>query len=373
MRSEKEQQLSELPENVKESALLVGVDPSEQERSGSFFQVDQNVLCARSVQPGVEVLSTEAALRQYGGLKEYFWQAVDPTKDEFTRAAAAESVPKGYFIRTAPGVETIYPLQACLYIGKEGMAQKVHNVIIAEEGSHLHIITGCTIDTHIKSGLHIGVSEFFVKKNASVTFTMVHNWAEEVEVRPRTVAHVAEGGTFITNYVCLKPVKMLQLYPTVHLNGRGARVVANSVVYGRKDSVIDTGFRAFLKAEGTSAENIARAVATDRAKIIARGHMIGEVPGIKAHIECRGLVLSKAASIHAIPELEAKRENLEMSHEAAVGKIAEKEILYLMARGLSADEATAAIIRGFLNVDLTGLPAKLKKEIDKIMAMELAI
>lgn len=365
--------LSELPPNVQETSLLVGVDPSEKERSGSFFQVDQKVLCARSVQPGVEMLSTEAALRQYDGLKEYFWQAVDPNKDEFTKAAAAEQAPKGYFIRTAPGVETIYPLQACLYIGKEGMAQKVHNVIIAEEGSHLHIITGCTIDTHIKSGMHIGVSEFFIKKNASITFTMVHNWAEDVEVRPRTVAHVAEGGTFISNYICLKPVRLLQLYPTVQLNGRGARVVSSSVVYGKKDSVIDTGFRAILKAEGTSAENIARAVATDRARIIARGHMVGAVPGIKAHIECRGLVLSPTASIHAIPELEAQRENLEMSHEAAVGKIAEKEILYLMARGLSADEATAAIIRGFLKVDLVGLPDKLKQEIDKLMAMELAI
>jgi Fe-S cluster assembly scaffold protein SufB len=202
---------------------------------------------------------------------------------------------------------------------------------------------------------------------------MVHNWAEEVEVRPRSVAHVAEGGTFISNYICLKPVKLLQLYPTAHLNGRGGRVVSNSVVYGKKDSVIDIGFRALLQAEGTSAETIARAVAADRARIIARGHMVGERPDIKAHLECRGLVLSPTAAIHAIPELEAKRENLEMSHEAAVGKIAEKEILYLMSRGLSADEATAAIIRGFLKVDLVGLPDKLKKEIDKLMAMELAL
>ena len=253
------------------------------------------------------------------------------------------------------------------------MAQKVHNIIIAEEGSHLHIITGCTVDMHIKGGMHIGISEFFVKKNASITFTMVHNWAEGVEARPRSVAHVAEGGTFINNYICMKPVKLLQLYPAVHLLGKGARCSAGSIVMGKKNSVIDIGFRVFLKGWGTSAESIARAVARDESKIYARGHLVGEVPNIKAHLECRGLVLSPKAMIDAIPELEAKQENLEMSHEAAVGKIAEREILYLMSRGLSEDEATSAIIRGFLKVEMSGLPARLQAEVKKLTEMELAI
>jgi Fe-S cluster assembly scaffold protein SufB len=365
--------LNQLPEEVQRTAALAGINPTEQERSGSFFQQDQSILCAKSTQPGVEVLDIESALQRYNWLKDLSWKAVDPQKDEFTKAVFAEKAPRGYFMRSLPGQETIFPLQACLYLGQEGLAQKVHNIIIAEEGSHLHIITGCTVDLHVKSGLHIGISEFYVKKNASITFTMVHNWAEGVEVRPRSVAHVAEGGVFINNYICLKPVKMLQLYPTVHLLGPGSRTVSNSIVLGQKESVVDIGFRALLKAPGASAENVARAVARDNSKIFARGHMVGEVPDIKAHIECRGLVLSPTAMIHAVPELEARQENLEMSHEAAVGKIAAKEILYLMSRGLSADEATSAIIRGFLKVDLAGLPDQLKKEVDKLMEMELAI
>jgi len=357
--------LSDLPEDVKEDSSQAGIDPTEKERSGSFFQLNHSILCATSRQEGVEVLDTQTALNKYEWLKDYSWKAVDPNKDEFTRAAY-ESEPRGYFLRALPGVETIYPLQACLFIGQEGLKQKVHNIIIAEEGSHLHIITGCTVSSSIKSGMHIGISEFYVKKNATITFTMVHNWKEEVEVRPRSVAMVEEGGTFINNYICLRPVKILQLYPAVHLVGKGARSISGSIVLGKKNSLIDIGFRVFLKAEQTSAESIARAVAQDESKIIARGHLIGEVPGIKAHLECRGLVLSPKASIHAIPELEAKQENLEMSHEAAVGKIAEKEILYLMSRGLSEQEATSAIIRGFLKVDIVGLPEKLKAEVDKL-------
>ena len=370
--SDKINNLSELPEDIKQTSSLAGINPTEKERSGSFFQLDQSILCAKTTQVGVEVLDTESALNKYSWLKDYYWKAVDPEKDEFTKAVK-EAAPRGYFIRSLPGVETIFPLQACLYLGSEGLAQKVHNIIIAEEGSRLHIITGCTVSTHIKSGMHIGISEFYVKKGASLTFTMVHNWAEGVEVRPRSVSHVEAGGTFISNYICMKPVKLLQLYPATHLLGQGSRVIYNSIVMGKGNSVIDIGSRVFLKAEGTSAESIARAVAYDESKIYARGHLIGEVPNIKAHLECRGLVLSPKAMIHAIPELEARQENLEMSHEAAVGKIAEREILYLMSRGLSQEEATSAIVRGFLKVEMKGLPEKLQAEIKKLTEMELAI
>ncbi len=100
---------------------------------------------------------------------------------------------------------------------------------------------------------------------------------------------------------------------------------------------------------------------------MARGHLIGNAPGIKAHLECRGLILSDRGVVHAIPELEGHAKDVDMSHEAAVGKIAQDEIEYLMARGLTEDEATSTIVRGFLNVDIEGLPRQLKDEIDKLI------
>jgi len=103
-------------------------------------------------------------------------------------------------------------------------------------------------------------------------------------------------------------------------------------------------------------------------KIISRGHLIGEVAEIKAHLECKGLLL-KGGLIYAVPELEGHADGVEMSHEAAVGKIAQEEICYLMSRGLSEEEATATIVRGFLNVDIPGLPPQLKVEIDKAIEM----
>ncbi|MCP4683235.1 MAG: SufD family Fe-S cluster assembly protein, partial [Desulfobacterales bacterium] len=158
-------------------------------------------------------------------------------------------------------------------------------------------------------------------------------------------------------------VKSLQMYPTTHLVGKGATARFYSLLVGSPGSEMDVGGRVFLEEDETRAEIISRAI-TNSGNIIARGDLIGEVSGVKAHLECRGLILN-GGSIHAIPELTGKADGVEMSHEAAVGKIAQEEIYYLMSRGLSEDEATATIVRGFLSVDIPGLPPQLKAEIDR--------
>jgi Fe-S cluster assembly scaffold protein SufB len=200
----------------------------------------------------------------------------------------------------------------------------------------------------------VGISEFFVKRNAKLTFTMIHNWTDRVQVRPRSAAHVEAGGLFISNYISVKPVGSLQMAPTVYLAGDGAVARFYSIIAGSPGAYIDIGGRIFLQKPRTRAEIIARTI-SNGGRITARGHLIGEVPGIKAHLECRGLILNGGV-IHAIPELEGRAENVEMSHEAAVGKIAQEEILYLMARGLTEEQAISNIVRGFLTVDISELP-----------------
>jgi Fe-S cluster assembly scaffold protein SufB len=153
------------------------------------------------------------------------------------------------------------------------------------------------------------------------------------------------------------------MYPTTHLVGKGAVARFYSLLVGSPGSTMDVGGRIFLKEPDTRAEIIARTI-SNGGDIIARGDLVGEVPGVKAHLECRGLILN-GGSIHAVPELRGMMDGVEMSHEAAVGKIAQEEILYLMSRGLTEDEATATIVRGFLSVDIPGLPPQLKAEIDR--------
>ncbi len=355
--------LTGLADEVKERAVSVGIDAEEACRAGSFFQMDHSVILSSSYQSGLEVLSTTEALKKYEWLKDYWWKVVEVDADKYTAQAELQQH-QGYFLRALPGARAEFPLQACLYMTREGLAQNVHNIIIAEEGSELHIITGCTTAQHVRSGLHVGVSEFYVKKNAKVTFTMIHNWAEDVAVRPRTGTIVEENGVFMSNYICMRPVRTLQTYPAAYCVGENATVRYNTILLAPEGSNMDVGSKVFLRARGSRAEVVARAI-TKGGAIVTRGNLIGEVPGIKAHLECRGLILSEKGSILAIPELDGRVSGVDMSHEAAVGKIAEEEIQYLMSRGLTSDEATAAIVRGFLDVEIKGLPEHLKGEIKK--------
>ena len=357
-----DEDLCELPDEEQQRLLMVGLDVHKKERGGTYFQKDTEVIHCHAPQEGIEVIPIRKALEQHSWIHDYYWKLASVDTDKYT-AAAELGLHDGYVIRALPGSRSVYPIQACLYLDKDGIQQNVHNVIIAEENSELHIITGCSTSPHLKRGAHIGISEFYVKRNAKLSFTMIHNWAEEMEVRPRSVAQVEEGGLFLNNYICMKPVRSLQMYPTTHLIGEDAVARFYSIIVGSPDSEYDLGGRIFLKRKGNRAEIVARAI-SNGGKIIARGHLIGEVPDIKAHLECRGLLLN-GGLIHAIPELEAHSDGVEMSHEAAVGKIAQEEIAYLMSRGLSEDEATATIVRGFLNVDIPGLPLQLKAEIDR--------
>ena len=355
--------LSAFSQIEREQMLKAGVDIAAENRSGTFVQKDLSVVHSCSLQEGMEVMDIEEAREKYDWLHDYWWKAIPVNMDKYTARAELHQE-HGYFIRSLPGIKSTYPLQACLYLEEDNIAQDVHNIVVAEEGSELHIITGCATGPHVKSGLHVGVSEFYIKKGAKLTFTMINNWAEKVAVRPRSATIVEEGGLFLSNYVCMQPVGTLQMYPVVYLVGEGGTARYNSILIATPGSEMDVGARVFLKAKGTRSEIISRAI-TIGGKIIARGHIIGEVPDIKAHLECKGLILSDKGIIHAIPELEGHRQDVDLSHEAAVGKIAQEEVEYLMARGLSEEEAAATIVRGFLHVEIEGLPQELKAEMDR--------
>jgi hypothetical protein len=355
--------LEALTQQDRDKIVQSGVDLEEEGRAGTFLQADHRIVHCAVTRPGLEVLPMAQALEEYSWLQEYYWQAVDVDADKYT-AQAELHFQNGYFIRALEGQRVTTPIQACLYMKHENTAQNVHNIIIAEEGSELNIITGCATAPHLQSGIHIGISEFYVKRGAKLTFTMIHDWAEEVMVRPRSGIVVEEDGLFLSNYVCLKPVRSLQMYPTTRLIGPGAVARFHSILVAPPGCELDTGARVVLEAPHTRAEIISRAITTGGV-IIARGHLKGLQPDIKAHLECHGLILAEEGTIHAIPELEGHKAGAEMSHEAAVGKIAEEEIEYLMARGLTEEEATATIVRGFLRVQIEGLPPELQAKVDQ--------
>ncbi len=356
--------LSIIPDAEKQQMVRAGVVLDRQQgRSGTFLQMDNTPVHFSTEQEGIEVIPTSEALDKYEWLKEYWWKAVAVDTDKYTANVELNQA-DGYFIRALPGQKSIFPVQACLYLAKKQAIQNVHNIIIAEEGSELHIITGCTTAPRHDPGLHLGVSEFYIKKNARVTFTMIHQWNPEVSVRPRTGVIVEENGLYLSNYVLMKPVGSLQMNPTARCIGENAVVRFNSILVASQGSNLDVGSRTILDAKGSRTEVISRAI-TNGGNIIARGYIEGNAPDVKGHLECRGLIMEGGGVMYAIPELKGNLGGIDLSHEAAVGKIAEEEVEYLMARGLTREEATATIIRGFLRVDIEGLPPELNNELRK--------
>ena len=358
--------LSRLPDDARKSATLVGFKDDEGFRCGTYFQLDHSVIfesVKREFEGKVEIMSTKEALERYDWVKDYWWQAVAVDSDKYT-AQAELNFDNGYFLRVLPGVKVTFPMQACLFMSQDGLSQNVHNLIIAEEDSEIQIITGCT-SPGLESGLHVGISEFFIKRNAKPTFTMIHRWAPGVDVRPRAVTMVEDNATFTNNYICLNPLRTLQLYPTAHCNGENSVANLNSILLGMGNSEMDVGGRVILKGKNSRGHVATRCVARGKATIRARGELIGQGEECRGHIDCRGLIADNA-NIYAIPMLDGLIKDCELSHEAAVGKIRKEDLWYLMSRELSEDEATSLIIKGYLDPGILGLSQELEDEIKRV-------
>ena len=340
----------------------VGVVADEMNRSGTLMFIDNGMShCSTKVQEGLEMTSLSKALEAHDGLKDYLWKAMDPTKDKYTAKSYLEQA-DGYFIRVKSGYHVKNPVQTCMLLNRDKSIQNVHNIIIVEDGASLEMITGCSTAHHANDSLHIGVSEIFVGDNANLTFSMIHSWGKQTGVRPRTNCVVGKNSNYVNNYVILNPVGSLQSFPVATL-GENSSATYNTVCIAHEGSDIDTGGMVNLNGKGSKAEIMSRSISMG-GRMCARGRLVGNVAGVKAHLECRSIILKDGGSTLAVPELEAHVADVEMTHEAAVGKIAREQIEYLMSRGLDEDQAVSMIVRGFLSGSISGLPQDLQAELD---------
>jgi len=365
----KESELISVPHEILAEASKAGLEANEENRAGTLLHVDQDTIYAKVnefFKGKIEIMDTKEALRKYPYLSDYMWRLIDKEKDEFTKKVA-EDFSGGYFMRILPNVEVTFPLQSCLMITRSESEQRVHNIVIAEEGSNAHLITSCVQHGAAGNASHLGISEFYVKKNATLNFTMVHNWTEHTLVRPRSAALIEDKGTFVSNYICIRPAKDVQMYPVAYCNGEESKVSFNSILYGHKNSYLDIGSKAVLNGENSKAEMITRSISKENSTIIVRGMIEGNTPSCKGHLECKGLIIDDDSYVQSIPELIARKKGVEITHEAAVGKVSEKEILYLMTRRLSRDEAISMIIRGFMDVGIMGLPKSVTEEVTQMI------
>ncbi|MBR4503848.1 MAG: SufD family Fe-S cluster assembly protein [Candidatus Methanomethylophilaceae archaeon] len=340
----------------------VGVVADEMARSGSLLFIDNGMShCSPKIQEGLEVTSVSEALKKHDGLKDFMWNAMDPAKDKYTAKTYLEDG-DGFFVRVKSGYHIKTPMQSCMLLKTNRTVQNVHNIIIVEDGASLEMITGCTTAHHANDSLHVGVTEMYIGDDANLTYSMVHSWGNKTNVRPRTKTVVGKNSNYVNNYILLNPVGSIQSFPAADL-AEGASTTYNTVCLAHAGSDIDTGGMVNLNGFGSRAEIMSRSISMG-GKMCARGRLVGNAPGVKAHLECRSIILKDGGSTLAIPELEAHVADVEMTHEAAVGKIARDQIEYIMSRGLDEDQAVSMIVKGFLSGSINGLPESLQKDLD---------
>jgi len=345
----------------------VGVFVEGEDRSGTYILRDFQPVCVLTATEGLELLPIAVALEKYEWLREkYYWKLVSADLDEVTAHVASQPEPQGVFVRVRKGCQVTVPCQSALYMASAGITQAVHNIIILEEDAELELITGCVTGHGVSRGTHWAVTESYIGQNATLTNTMVHSWGAEVKVRPRAATVVEEGGTFVSNYISLRPAGDIQSNPRTWLSGRGASAKYFTIILGSKGSIIDLGGEVYMNADDTSAEIVQRGVSTG-GRIYQRGLMVGNAR-CRAHVDCAGMLLDSGGDglIQSIPGLKALHPEAQLSHEASIGKIAPEQVEYLQARGMEEREAISLIIRGFLEADIEGLGPELDARIAEI-------
>lgn len=344
----------------------VGVVADEMDRAGTLLFIDNAPShCSTKPQEGLEMMSLQQALKAHDGLRDYMWKAVDPTKDKYTAKSFLEDA-DGYFIRVKAGHHIKAPVQTCMMLNTDKSIQNVHNIVIVEDDASLEMITGCSTSHHADDALHVGVSEIYIGDNAALTFSMIHSWGKQTGVRPRTGTVVGKNSAYTNNYVILNPVGTLQSFPSATL-GEGSSALYNTICIAHEGSDIDTGGMVYLNGKRSNAQIMSRSISMG-GRMCARGRLIGNAPEVKAHLECRSIIMKDGGSTSAVPELEAHVADVEMTHEAAVGKIAQDQIEYLMSRGLDEDQAVSMIVRGFLSGSINGLPQELQNQLNDAIA-----
>lgn len=315
---------------------------------------------------GVKIMPLRIAIEKLDIVKELAWSLISPDSDKYTAAAYLYGGELGYFVYVPSNVKVPIPIYTCLVLTSEKRIQFTHNIVYVDDDSEAHVVTGCAVPHGLSRGMHIGISEFFLGKNAKLTFSMIHAWSERIHVRPRTAVRSREGSEYVSYYVIYSPVASIQAYPTVLLD-KEARTYMATIIAGEKTGIYDLGSRAILGSLHTSAEIISRVLAMDRAKVYARAEIKAKSTKTKGHIECLGLLLSDTAEIQSIPIIASEKPGAELSHEAAIGVIAQEELEYLMSKGFTEEEARAIIIRGFMSIEAPGIPSSVRAEINKIL------
>jgi len=368
----------ELPEDIRNTYDRLGIPEAEKQRliAGVAAQYEFEVVYHQIREDleaqGVVFLDTDTALKEHEDLfREYFGSVVPPGDNKF--AALNTAVwSGGSFIYVPPGVHVEIPLQAYFRINTENMGQFERTLIIADEGSYVHYVEGCTAPIYKTDSLHSAVVEIIVKKNARVRYTTIQNWSNNVYNLVTKRATCAEGATmeWIDGNI---GSKVTMKYPAVYLLGEHATGETLSVAFAGEGQHQDAGAKMVHAAPHTSSHIVSKSVARGGGRTSYRG-LVQVLEGAhhsKSSVVCDALLVDTISRSDTYPYVDVREDDVQMGHEATVSKVSEDQLFYLMSRGMSETEAMAMIVRGFVEPIARELPMEYALELNRLIELQM--
>jgi len=372
-----EKNWDDVPENVKNTFDKLGIPEAEKKfLAGVGAQYESEVvyhsLREDLAKQGVLFLDTDTALKEQPELfKKYFAKIIPPEDNKF--AALNSAVwSGGSFIYIPPGVKVDMPLQAYFRINAENIGQFERTLIIADEGSEVHYIEGCTAPVYSSESLHVAVVELLAHKDAKLRYTTIQNWSNDVYNLVTKRAYAYEGATveWIDGNI---GSKLTMKYPGIYLMGRKAYGETLSVAFAGKNQHQDTGAKMVHLAPDTTSKVTSKSVSRANGRSTYRGllKVAKGATNVKATVRCDALLLDDTAKTDTYPYMEIDQEDATVTHEATVGKIGDEQIFYLMSRGFSEEEALSLIVNGFMEPFTKELPMEYAVELNRLIKLEM--
>ncbi len=368
----------EVPEEIKDTFERLGIPQAERESlAGVGAQYDSELVYHNVredvAKQGVIYTDLESAMHgEYGDMiKEHFMKLITPQDHKFAALHGAVWS-GGSFVYVPPGVKVEIPLQSYFRLNAPGAGQFEHTLIIVDEGADLHFIEGCSAPKYNVANLHAGAVELFVGKNAKLRYSTIENWSKNMYNLNTKRATVEEGGKMEwvsgsfgshTSY----------LYPMTILKGDDAKVEFTGITFAGEGQNLDTGMKVVHTGKRTvstvNTKSISKSggISTFRSAVV-----IGpEAKGAKSAVDCSSLMLDDISRSDTVPAMDVRCDDVDIGHEAKIGRISDEAIFYLMSRGIPEEEARAMIVSGFADNVSKELPLEYAVEMNNLIRLEM--
>ena len=368
----------EVPKEIRKTFDALGVPEAERKfLSGASAQYDSEVLYKslrkNITELGVIFTDMDSAVKEYPELvKRYFMTRCVPAKDNKFSALHGAFWSGGSFVHVPEGVKVPQPLQIYFMMNYPGFGQMEHTLSVAEQGASVQYIEGCSAPHYTKDSLHSAVVEIFAGKGSRVRYTSIQNWSKNVYNLNTKRAIVSEdaimewvGGTLGSG--------VTMLYPCSMLVGKGARAEHLTISLAGKGQVKDTGAKVLHMAPNTSSRVVSKSICRGGGIVRYRGllHVGKGCTGVKANVRCDSIIADKISIAETVPVIDVRSDDAIVQHEAAVGRISDDQLFYLMSRGIDENEAVSLIVRGFIEPIVKELPLEYAVEMNRLVEMEM--